>query len=85
MAAKAGEGTVPVPDATFHHQDADADAYFGFGFDGWQSGIHEFPAFKDYGNGISENGFIRRAFPMGKLEKLLSATLHQLEDAVTIA
>ena len=72
-----------VGDAGFQYQDS--DAYFGFGFDGWQSGIHEFPAFKDESsNAISENGFIRRGFPMGKLEKLLSTTLHQLENVVTI-
>ena len=73
-----------VADSGFQYQDA--DAYFGFGFDGWQSGIHDFPAFTDdrSSNAISENGFIKRGFPTGKLEKLLSTTLHQLEDAVTI-
>ena len=73
-------------DSGFQYQDA--DAYFGFGFDGWQSGIQDpFPAFKDESNSVSENGFIKRAFPifpMGKLEKLLSTTLRQLEGAVTI-
>ena len=87
LAAKAGQGLGEkensVGDAGFQYQDA--DAYFGFGFDGWQSGIHEFPAFKDESsNAISENGFIKRGFPMGKLETLLSTTLHQLEGAVTI-
>lgn len=87
LAAKAGQGLgvkeSSVGDAGFQYQEA--DAYFGFGFDGWQSGIHEFPAFKDESsNAISENGFIKRGFPMGKLETLLSTTLHQLEGAVTI-
>ena len=88
LAAKAGEGLGQkeslVADSGFQYQDA--DAYFGFGFDGWQSGIHDFPAFTDdrSSNAISENGFIKRGFPTGKLEKLLSTTLHQLEDAVTI-
>ena len=88
LAAKAGQGlrgkeSSVVGDSGFQYQEA--DAYFGFGFDGWQSGIHEFPAFKDESsNAISENGFIKRGFPLGKLESLLSTTLHQLEGAVTI-
>ena len=84
LAAKAGENLgdkdISVSDSGFQYQDA--GDYFGFGFDGWQSGIHEFPDFKE--NAISENGFMRRGFPLGKLEKLLASTLHQLEAAVTI-
>ena len=84
LAAKAGENLgdkdISVSDSGFQYQDA--GDYFGFGFDGWQSGIHEFPDFKE--NAISENGFMRRGFPLGKLEKLLASTLHQLEGAVTI-
>jgi hypothetical protein len=62
----------------------EADNYFGFGFDGWQSGnnagIHGFPEFhgKD-----KEMGFIRRQFPTGRLETLLTSTLHQLDGAIT--
>ena len=84
LAAKAGENLgdkdISVSDSGFQYQDA--GDYFGFGFDGWQSGIHEFPDFKE--NAISENGFMRRGFPLGKLESLLASTLHQLEAAVTI-
>ena len=65
----------------------EAEGYFGFGFDGWSSGIHEFPQFNEESL-VEGEGFLKRQFPevpVSGLEALLATTLRQLEGAVTIA
>ena len=65
--------------AGFQYQQG--EEYFGFGFDGWQSGGQEFPEFRG-----SDMGFLKRSLPGGaSLRELLASTLHGLEQAVTFS
>jgi len=62
----------------FGFQYQDGGEYFGFGFDGWESGTQELP---DFGG----ESLYKRGFPVENVELLLSSTLHSLERAVTVS
>jgi len=62
----------------FGFQYQDGGEYFGFGFDGWESGTQELP---DFGG----ESLYRSGFPVENVERLLSSTLHSLERAVTVS
>jgi len=60
----------------------DEQGYVGFGFDGWQSGVQSFPDINQV-NEFTTN-YLPRSFPTGKLEKLLTSSLHGLEHAISV-
>ena len=60
----------------------DDEGYVGFGFDGWQSGVQSFPDISQV-NEFTTN-YLPRSFPVGKLEKLLTSSLHELEHAISV-
>jgi len=56
----------------------DADqGYVGFGLSGWQSGLQNFPD-------LSQDTQFRSFSSVGKLEKLLSSSLHAFEQAIHV-
>ena len=57
----------------------DEQGYVGFGFDGWQSGVQSFPDVNQF-----TTNYLPRSFPTGKLEKLLTSSLHGLEHAISV-
>lgn len=59
----------------------DEQGYVGFGFDGWQSGVQSFP---DIGKVNEFTNYLPRNFPMGKLEQLLTSSLKEMENAISI-
>jgi len=59
----------------------DEQGYVGFGFDGWQSGVQSFPDIAQ----VSEfTNYLPRNFPVGKLERLLTSSLKEMENAISI-
>lgn len=60
----------------------DDEGYVGFGFNGWQSGVQSFPDISQV-NEFTTN-YLPRSFPVGKLEKLLTSSLHELEHAISV-
>ena len=60
----------------------DDQGYVGFGFDGWQSGVQSFPDLTQVNSFASSH--LPRSFPLGKFEKLLTSSLHELEGAISI-
>eukprot|EP00091_Calanus_sinicus_P009232 TRINITY_DN21704_c0_g1_i1.p1 TRINITY_DN21704_c0_g1~~TRINITY_DN21704_c0_g1_i1.p1 ORF type:complete len:159 (-),score=0.34 TRINITY_DN21704_c0_g1_i1:68-544(-) len=60
----------------------DEQGYVGFGFNGWQSGVQSFPDISQV-NEFTTN-YLPRSFPVGKLEKLLTSSLHELEHAISV-
>jgi len=57
------------------------NGYVGFGFDGWQSGVQTFP---DISKVNDFTDYLPRNFPVGKLERLLSSSLKEMEHAISI-
>jgi len=59
----------------------DQQGYVGFGFDGWQSGVQSFP---DIAQVNEFSNYLPRNFPVGKLERLLTSSLKEMENAISI-
>jgi len=78
-ANKYGEETPEIKESVATYNEP---SYVGFGFDGWQSGVQSYPDV----NQVNEftNNYLPRNFPVGKLERLLTSSLKEMEHAISV-